>query len=895
MNHPPLWLRFRRLFGADPAADVNDELRFHIESKADDLVAQGWTREAARREAERQFGDFAAVREAGEKMSKEREVHRRRRDYWGAFRQDFRYALRTLAKDRSFSIAAVLILALGIAANTAVFSVVNTLLLRPLPFPEANRLTWLMSGKNISSLEREAAGLSSVTYTADVYEELQRQNRSFQSISSYDPFFGDTEFTIAGRGEPQAVAGVQVSQGFFQTLGVQPSLGRLFAPEECRKGGRPAVLLSDGFWRRQYAADPGIIGQIVVMNKRPVTVIGVLPSDFDFGSVFAPGSRFDVFVPAVMDDLRNDGNTLALVGRLRPGVSARAAEAELSVLVPHIMAAHRDWWGDYGTEVSALQDHVTGMLRRSLIVLWCAVGLILLIVCVNLSNLLLVRGTARSKEFAMRAALGAGRGRLIRQMMAESLVLASAGGITGLGLAFALTSWLARQGSIALPLLSSVRVDGAALGWTLLVGVMAALLFGTVPSVRLSAGNVQDVLKDSGHGLTGGRRHDRLRGALVVSEVALACVLLIGAGLLLRSFLNVMDMDVGFRPAQAATMKIDYDASGDGAHRGAVTHEILRNIAAIPGIQSAGIVDMLPLGRNRSWGLQAKGRVYPKDATIATFVRIVTPGYLPAMGMRLKSGRDFEWRDATSGERVVIINEAAARVHWPGEDPVGRIALADGDGGNKDTRVIGVIGDVREAALETAIQPEMYLPVWQAGPEGAQLVVRSTLPPEALSRPVMRTLRSLNPAQPATELQPLERIVDSSASPRRFFALLVGSFAGLGLALAALGIYGVIAYSVARQTQEIGIRMALGAPAQRVQREVIGGALRLALSGIGLGVVAALAAARAIASLLYGTRPEDPVTFAGIVLLLALVALVAGYIPARRASRVDPATALRTT
>ena len=891
-RHPPARLLFRRLFGADPAADVGDEIHFHIESKTADLIARGMNPDAARAQAERQFGDLAAALQTGEALGKQRERTRRRRDYWGAFLQDFRYALRTLAKDRSFSIVAILILALGITANTTVFSVVNTLLLRPLPFPRAHQLAWLMSGRNIPSAELEAGGLSSTTYTVAVYEEMQRHNRSFQSIAAYDPFFGDSEFTITGRGEPQAVAGVQVSQGFFSTLGVHPSLGRPFTPEECHKSGRSAVLLSDGFWRRQFASDPNIVGQTVHLNKDLVTVVGVLPPNFDFGSVFAPGARFDVFVPAVMDDLRNDGNTLSLIGRLRPGVAIAAAQSEFDVLLPQLRAAHRDWYDDYATSVSLLQDHVTGRLRRSLIVLWCAVGLILLIVCVNLSNLLLVRGAGRSKEFAMRAALGAGRGRLIRQMMAESLALAVAGGGLGLALAFALTSWLAHQGSIALPLLASVHVDGDSLAWTLLVSLAAALLFGIVPGLRLSVGNVQDVLRDSGHGLSAGRRHERLRGILVVSEVALACVLLIGAGLLLRSFLNVMDMDMGFRPAQASTIGIDYDQSGDGAHRASVTREILRNIAAIPGIQSAGIVDMLPLGRNRSWGLQAKDRVYRKDESVAAFVRIVTPGYLPAMGMRLKSGRDFDWRDST-GEPVVIVNETAARRHWPGQDPVGRIALANGDSGYKDARVIGVIADVREATLESGIDPEMYLPVWQGGPEGAELVVRSTLPPEALAGPIMRALRSLNPGQPATVLQPLERIVDSSASPRRFFALLVGSFAGLGLILAALGVYGVIAYSVARQTQEIGIRMALGAPALRVQREVIGGALRLAFIGIACGIVAAIAVARAIESLLYGTRPGDPGTFAGIVALLAVVAFVAGYIPARRASRVDPAIALR--
>jgi predicted permease len=458
-----------------------------------------------------------------------------------------------------------------------------------------------------------------------------------------------------------------------------------------------------------------------------------------------------------------------------------------------------------------------------------------------------------------------------------------------LGLAFAITIYLAHQGSIALPLLSSVKVDGAALGWTLLITAATALLFGFAPGLKISAGNIQDTLKDSGQGMSAGRKHERMRAVLVISEVALACVLLVGAGLLLRSFLRVLDVDLGFQPSRAAVIKVDYDDGNNPAHRGAILREMLRKIDSIPGVESAGVADMLPLGRNRSWGFKAKGKTYPTDEDLSALVRIVTPGYLSAMGMHLREGRDFTWQDAPKSPQVVILNEAAARRFWPGEDPVGRIALMNGD-----TRVVGVISDVREHSLELSANPEMYLPITQAGPEGAELVVRTKVQPEALASSVMRTLRSLNPSQPAAEFRPLQQIVDHAVSPRRFFVTLVASFAVLGLILASLGIYGVISYSVTRRTQEIGIRMALGATAPQVRFGVTAKALRLAFAGVALGTIGSFAAAKSIASLLFGTRPTDLATFVGIVLLLCLVAFVAGYIPARRASRIDPMIALRS-
>ena len=801
--------------------------------------------------------------------------------------QDLRFTFRTLRRDCGFTIVAVLILGLGIGANIAVFSVVNTILLRPLPFRDPERL--------VRIVEKEAGtNESGRTYTADATQDFQEQNRSFQSVSGYFAFTPPDNFKLVGRGQPVPATGILVAEGFFQTLGVEPSLGRLFRHEEFVQHSQPAVLLSYWFWKRQFGGDPGVVGRAVNLSNTSVIVAGVLPDTFDFGSVFSPGAKVDLFTPYIMDDFRDDGNDLALVGRLKPGVSLAAAQREADEIFPRLLFEHKhpEFKPGYTGQLTILKEYVSGKLRRSLIVLWCAVGLILLIVCVNLSNLLLARAAARSKEFAMRKALGAGRGRLVRQLLTESLVLAAGGAALGLGLAYFTLSYLAHQGSLALPLLTMVGVDGTVLEWTLLVAVGAAIFFGLAPGFRMSGGSLQEALKDSGHGVSEGRKHDRLRSTLVIAEIALACVLLVGAGLLLRSFLRVLDVDLGFEPSRAAAISVDYDSGGSAAKQAAIWQEVVERASMLPGVEAAGISDNLPMSRNRGWGIAAKGEEQrPNSGFIGIFVYIVSPGYLKAMGMRLLEGRDISWEDLSNNRSVVIINENVARKLWPGRDPVGRTALI----GGTEAQVIGVIADVRESGAENNAGAQAYLPATkQFGPEGAYLVVRSKLPPAPLATSLMSTLRQINPAQPATEFKPIQGLVDRATSPRRFFVLLVGTFACLGLLLASLGIYGVISYSVTRQTQEIGIRMALGATETRVQLEVIWKTLRLALIGIAVGVIASLAVARLIASLLFRTASTDPLTFVGMVVLLGAVALLAGYLPARRASTIDPMVALRT-
>ena len=872
--------RARSFFRKEPLdQELDAEMAAHLEFAVEENIRRGMSSEEARRTAMVRFG---GVQQA-------REEHRETRGlpWMDVLMQDLRFTFRTLRKDPGFTIIAILILGLGIGANVVVFSVVNTILLRPLPFHDPERL--------VRIVEKDAGtNESAKTYTADATQSYQQQNRSFQSVSGYFAFTGPDNFKLVGNGQPVPVTGILVAENFFQTLGVNPFMGRLFRPEEFVQHAQPATLVSYAFWKRQLGGDPSIVGRTINLSGTAATVVGVLPETWDFGSVFSPGAKIDLFTPYIMDDFRNDGNDLALVGRLKPGVTLAAAQREANEIFPQLLFEnkHPEYGKGYTAQLTGLKDYISGKLRRSLIVLWCAVGMILLIVCVNLSNLLLARGAARSKEYAMRSALGANRGRLVRQLLTESLVLSGAGAVLGLALAYAVTAYLAHQGSIALPLMGSVRVDGKALAWTVLIAVAAGVLFGIAPSLRMSRNDLQEALKDSGHGTSGGRKHERMRSVLVISEVALACVLLVGAGLLLRSFLRVLNVDLGFEPSRAAAISVDYDAGGNAAKQAAIWQEVVRRASMLPGVEAAGISDNLPMSRNRGWGIAAKGQEKPKDSNfIGVFVYIVSPGYLKAMGMRLMKGRDIRWEDLANNQNVIIINETVAKKLWPGQDPIGRTAIA----GGQESQVIGVIANVRESSAEDNGGAQMYLPATKNfGPTGCYLVVRSKLPPATLGTSVMRTLRERNPGQPATEFTPIQSLVDHAVSPRKFFVLLVSIFAGLGLFLASLGIYGVISYSVTRQTQEIGIRMALGATQARVQGEVIWKTLRLALIGIAVGTVASFAVSSLIASLLFGTAPRDPVTFTGMIVLLGLVALFAGYIPARRASRIDPMIALRT-
>ncbi len=886
----PMWRRYARFFGADPVADVNDELRFHLETKTDDLIKQGLSPAAARREAERQFGDLRTVQHAGTKIGERMESRKRLQEHWNDSVRDLLYTFRKLRRDPGFAVISIVILALAIGANVVVFSVVNTLLLRPLPFPNSQELTWISPPSN-------DCGFSCSTYSADAFEEFRERNRTFQDLTGYFAFSTPDNVRLTGRGEPQPATGIEVIGNFFQVLGVRPALGRLPTLDESH-GAHPVVILANAYWRRQFQADPEIVGKAIELNGTPVTAIGVLPADFDFGAVFSPGAKVDMFAPFDLVQSHDWGNTLTFIGRMKPGVTVAQALDDANRVAPgmYFNIKYPDTLGRYKGSLipTPLKDYVTGKLRRSLIVLWAAVGMILLIACVNLSNLLLARAVARGKEFAVRGALGASRARIVRQLLIESLVLSGAGASLGLALAVLMISWLSHQGSVALPLLSTLHLDGQAVAWTVFVAVLAAALFGLAPGFRMALVNLQEALKDSGPGAGLGRNNDRIRSVLVVSEVALACMLLIGAGLLLRSFVKVLDVDLGFQPEHAASIKIDYDdsASSTGASRekrGVIFQQIIARVSALPGVQSAGIADYLPLGPNREWDSPVpQGKVFAAGELPNPLVYIVTPGFVHAMGIRLR-GRDFTWSDGPLSQRVVMINESAARTYWPGEDGVGKILMR----GEEADVVVGILEDIHEETVEAGTGGEIYYPAMQQEPAGAQLVVRTSLPPAQLGSGILHVLRELNPNQTSAEFRPLGTLVDRAVSPRRFFMLLVASFAGLGLLLASLGIYGVISYSVTRKTQEIGVRMALGASAGRVQRSVLVDTVRLALVGMALGTIASMASTRLMASLLFATSPWDAATYVAMAFALISVSLVSGYLPARRASRTNPMAALR--
>jgi len=795
--------------------------------------------------------------------------------------QDLRYVCRTLRRDTGFTTFAIVILALGIGASATVFNVLNALLVRPLPFREPQQLMWITN--------HDSRGLSGQTTQVDYLLDLRRRNQSFTDLAAYMAFYGVGDYLFTGRGEPERMSGVPVTENFFETLGVKPMIGRLFTAEECRWHGPKVVLLGYGIWSQRFASDPSIVGRAITLNNEPYTVAGVLPSSFDFSTVFAPGSHLDLYLPFPLSPETNRwGNTLAIIGRLKPGAAAGSARAELRILARQMAKAHPER-NEFEGYLMPLASHVNGRLRIALYVLAGAVGMVMLIVCANLSNLLLARAASRQKELAVRAALGAGRARLMRQMLTESLALSCAGAALGALLATLGTRLVAHLDAVSIPLLHDVRMDFSALGFILAAAILTGLVFGLAPALHTQPGALYEALKDATRGSTRGR--SGLRGALVVAEVAFACVLLVSAGLLVRSFLRVLDVDLGFQPARAAALRVDPDSHMPNRQFPAYFADVLRRARAVPGVEAAGLSDALPLGRNRSWGAGVKGQTYPPGRYPDAFVRVVSDGYIGAMGIPLREGRDLSEHDDPNSAPVIMINETMARTLFPGHSALGGVILACGE-----RRVVGVVGDVRHLALEQGSGMEMYLPIRQCNDfSSVDLVVRTHVDPTQLAAPVRAALAPIAPDLPGKDFRILQSLVDKAVSPRRFVVLLLGGFAAFALVLASLGIYAVVSYSVNQRTQEIGIRMALGASAVQLQADIVSHSLRLAAAGILLGAAASWLLARALAGLLYGITPGDPATFLGMALVLAAVAAIAGYLPAFRASRIDPASALRAS
>ncbi len=872
------WKRFRRRLlywqhRSQRQSLLWEEMEFHIASTTDELVAQGMSEPDARAATYRRFGNMTQKSEEA-------------RSTWIArwisdLTQDLRHAFRGMRRDAGFTAFTILIAGLGIGASSTVFSVVNALLLRPHPFHDPGRLVFITNGDEWTNTQ------------AEHYSDLRELNRSFSHLAGFAGWgVGDRQLT--GSGEPERLTSVPVTENFFAVLGVQPALGRSFTAEECqgKYSAPPAMLLSYNFWRRRFDSDPSVVGRKLTLNNGPVTVVGVLPASFDFGSVFAPGTPIDIVVPwPVTDKTKPAGNTMRIVGRLKPGATLQSAQAELTVLGKQLYSQHPER-NPVNPWMVPLAQRVSGGVRPALFVLACAVGVVMLIVCANLSNLQLARSATRQREMALRTALGAGRFRLLRQMLTESVALSCCGAVLGLALAVAGTRELAHLQAFNLPLLESVRIDGSALLFTLLAAVASGVLFGLLPALRVAALSLREGMQDGSRGSSGGKRHAWVRDGLMVSELAFACILLVGAGLLIRSFFRVLDVNPGFQPERAATLRIDPSFRISSlAQQNSFLDDVLNRARSVPGIMAAGITDVLPLRDDRSWSVAARGQVYGKNhPPPEPFIRVVTDGYFEAAGIPLRFGRTFTQSDRASSERVVVVNETLARTLWPGQNPLGQMIETDGG-----RTVVGVVADVRHEALEKAGGSEMYLPMRQTRDYGAmQLVVRTALPLDSLAAGIRIALRPLDPNLPVREFVTFQDLVDRAVSPRRFLVLLLAGFAAFALILASLGIYAVISFSVSQRVQEIGIRMALGASATDLQRRIVLRTLGLAALGVALGMAGSRILSSALGSLLFGITTGDPVTYIEVATLLIAVAAVAGYIPAWKASRIDPMVALRS-
>ena len=803
-----------------------------------------------------------------------------------SFRRDLDYAFRTMKRDYGFTIFAILIVGLGVGASCTIFSVLNTILIRPLPFRDPGRLVWMANHTD------DTNDMSGKTVQVNYLLDYRKLNKSFEDLGAYMAFYGPGDAKLIGDGQPERLTSVPVTQNFFPLLGVEPQVGRQFSAEECVWNGPRVAMLSDGLWRRKFAADPNIVGKVLKFDGGPVTIVGVLPASFDFGTIFAPGTKVDMYEPFPLTTETNRwGNTLAIVGRLKQGASMEQAQAEAAILGPQLQRENPKM-NEFDPKLSMLPAHVSGRLRPALLVLAGAVGVVMLIVCANLSNLLLARSAARQKEIAIRVALGAERRHLLGQILTESVLLSCSGAALGVVLAFLGARVLAQLSAMKIPLLADAGLDKASLAFAILIAVATGLLFGLAPAWSASELTLHDALQDSNRGSSRGRGHAWMRSALVVAEISLACVLLASAGLLIRSFLHVLDVNLGFAPEHAMALRIDpNDSYKTQEQKNAYFTEALHDVMNVPGIEAAGLSDALPLGWNRSWGFAAKGVQYKPGKYPGGFPRMISEGYFRAMGIPLKAGRDFTERDTKGALNVIILNETAARTLFPGRDPIGQIVLAD----QPERTVVGVVGDVRHMTLEEGSGSEFYIPMRQTQDYGVvDLVVRSSLPTGQLASKLREALRPIEPNLPTSNLRTMQAVVDRAVSPRRFVVILLGGFAGFALMLASLGIYAVISYSVSQRKNEIGIRMALGASPAMVRQLILGETMHLAGIGTAIGIVGALIATRLAASLLYGVTATDPATFGGMIVVLAAVAALAGYLPAVRAAKIEPVMLLRS-
>ncbi|MEP6496151.1 MAG: ABC transporter permease [bacterium] len=886
MRDPEIRPGIRRLFRLvarrDFRDEADDEIRLHLQLRTDQLMHRGFSPDAARQEAERLFGRLNEERTRMRNTTRRRESRLRFRDWLESVGQDVRYAVRTLRRDAGFTLFALLIISFGIGATTTMFSLVNGVLLQPLPFHDASRLVWISNTGD--------DGIGEWQFQVGNFVDLAARSGTLDGIEGYDASYsslGRTTLSIGG--ESERLTRVPVTCHFFPFLGVTPMLGRSFAPEECVADGPRGVLLSYDLWRRDYASDHNVIGRKITINGTPVSVIGVMPESFDFGSIFAPGTKVDMYSNFLLTDQNEGrGNTLTAIGRLKPGASIAAGRTEAAAIGKQLGAQYPRR-NAARPKMIPFDEHIHGSVRPALVVLACAVFAVMLIVSANLSSLQLARMSARQREMAVRLALGAANGRLIRQALTESFVLTAGGALLGLSFAYAGTRLLSRLAAFNIPLLDRVGVDGSALAFVAVLTVVTGLLIGVLPALNAPS-DVRTGLREGARGSTRSAGHTRIRAALVVSEIAVACMLLVGTSLLIRSFIRLLDVELGFRPERVAALRIDPARTlPDPAASNAYYGEVLRRVRGLPGITQAAVADMLPFSGDRSWSVPGEGQVYEHGAPEA-FIRVVSESYFKTMGIPMRAGRDFTDGDSPQSPPVAAVNQTLAQALWPGRDPIGQAIIQ----GKTRVVVVALVGDVRHSALEHAFTGELYLPIQQFNDHSqVNLIVDTDLPPSQLTSSVRNAIAPIAGELPKTQWRTLQELIDRVASPRRFVVLLLSGFAIFALVLAALGIYALVSYGVSQRTQEIGIRMALGASAKELVSNVMGRTLQLAAIGIVLGIGGSVILARSLRGLLFGVTASDPVSFLAPFLLLVVVAGAGGYFPARRASRIDPSTALR--
>jgi putative ABC transport system permease protein len=796
--------------------------------------------------------------------------------------EDLRLGARLLVRAPGFSMLAILALAIGIGANTAIFSVVNTLLIQPLPYPQADRLAMVWEHNLVRDRQRNVVGPANYLFWRDL-------QTSFEDLAAVSMRVNAT----LTDGEPEMVWAQSATTGFFPLMGVRPAMGRTFEPDDARPGAAVAVI-TDRLWKRRFGAAPDILDRTARLNGTPYSIVGVMPEGFSFLD-----RTVDLWVPMPLTDAARTprGRSLTVVGRLRQGVTPDRAQQDMARVHAELTRMFPDFNTGWTAQVIPLREELAGDVRPALLILAGAVGLVLLIACANVASLLMTRATSRQCEFAVRSALGASRGRLVRQLLVESGLLAAAGGAAGMLVAWWSVHLLRVAIAERLPVarLDAVSVDGWVLAFTAVISLTSGLLFGLFPAFTASATRVAEALKQGGR--TGAAGHgNRARGTLVIVEIALALVLLVGAGLLIRSFATLMTVDPGFRADRILTMRVNLAGAeyGEGPARVRFMERLIGRLQSLPGVEAAGAVSFLPLtGLAAATSYEVVGAPPPAAGEApVTDVRVATWGYFEALDVPLLRGRLFDDGSPHDASGRIVISESLARRHWPTEDPIGkrlRISWSD----VQDDEVIGVVGDVRHAGLEAAPRATIYWPYARFPYNGMTLTLRASQDPDALTRPAIAALRSIDPMLAATSIRTLDGVVGDSVAERRVTMLLLAVFAAAALALAAVGIYGVIAYGVTLRTREFGVRMALGARPADVRWIVVRSVLLLASAGITLGTAGAYVLTRFMAGMLYGVPRTDPLTFLSVAAGLVGVALLASLVPALRATRLDPATALR--